>query len=287
MDQIISREVLAHFPLAPHSPVRITLEYGAEIFIPVLEVPRKLPLAPPFGPSPCPPDWAPLQARMQEAHEYCDHWPLGLPPSQGEKAQVLDQCYASFADAFEEALCLKLDVPWMRRSQRGAPARIKKVPARRRGRNDFKAWASFIRPLYWLKRWVQTALKYAQHYETGLPSAYGLRDDLQDSYAEFRSIPVLIQLHSRAQELTEALILDELAGFEVQHVNVEAFTDLLQAVDATRKSCGCSRRDTSRPGGNGSRTQCTPGTLDGPIGGQPIGNLGGPWRPHQASRGSP
>jgi hypothetical protein len=197
----------------------------------VLEVPRKLPLVPPHGPAQSPPDWAPLQERLQAGHEYYDHWPLGRPPSQGEKAQVLDQCYTQFADLFEETLCLLMDVPRQRRSQRGAPARIKRVQARRRGRAHFQAWTSFVRPLYWIKKWVQTALRYVQGCETELTSAVGLRDDLQDAYSEFRSIPTLIQLYTRVQELTEALILDEHAGFDVPSINVAAFTDLLQAVD--------------------------------------------------------
>ena len=89
-----------------------------------MEVPRKLPLVPPLGPAQVPPDWAPLQARLSEAHTYYDHWPLGIPSSQGEKAQILDQCYGTFADVFEETLCVLLDVPRQRRSLRGEPARI-------------------------------------------------------------------------------------------------------------------------------------------------------------------
>ena len=231
IDQVISREVLRHFPLAPHSPVKIILEYGEEVYVPVLEVPRKLPLVPPFGPAQLPPDWAPLQARLSEAHTYYDQWPLGRPPSQGEKAQVLDQCYGTFADVFEETLCVLLDVPRQRRSQRGAPARIKRVQARRRGKAHFQAWNTFIRPLHWLKKWVQSALRYVQGCDTELQSAIGLKDDLLDAYSEFRTVPVLIQLFARAQELTEALILDEHAGFDVPSLNVEAFSDLLQAVD--------------------------------------------------------
>ena len=70
-------------------------------------------------------------------------------------------------------------------------------------------------------------MRYVQGYETELIPAANFKDDLQDCYAEFRTIPELILLYSRAQELTEALVLDEFAGFDVPSINTEAFTDLL------------------------------------------------------------
>ncbi len=89
-----------------------------------------------------------------------------------------------------------------------------------------------MRPLYWLKRWVQSALRYVQGGEVEVTSALGLKDDLLDTYSEFHSVPSLILVYARAQELVEALVLDEHAGFNVPCLNVEAFTDLLQAVDS-------------------------------------------------------
>ena len=118
--------------------------------------------------------------------------PIGLPPAQGERAQVLDQCYQTFAEALERQHCRKLDVPLQRRSTRGAPARIKKALARRRGKAHFKSWTSHARPLHWLKKWVQTVLRYIQAVDSEAVSAVYLQEDLQDCYAEFRTIPELI-----------------------------------------------------------------------------------------------
>ncbi len=230
-EQVISRDVLKDFPLAPHAPVRIVLEYGEEVYIPVLDLPRRLPLVPPIGPTQQPPDWEPLRSRLREAYEYYDIWPLGRPPSQPEKAQILDQCYSTFARIFENTLCVLLDVPLQRRSRRGHPAHIKKVQSKRRGRAHFQSWTSFVRPLHWLRRWVQSALRYVTGGSTELTSALHLKDDLQDTYTEFRSVPSLIQLYARAQELTDALCMDELAGFDVPLINEAAFQDLLRAAD--------------------------------------------------------
>ena len=70
------------------------------------------------------------------------------------------------------------------------------------------SWRSLERPLHWLVRWLQDALRYAEASDCDA-TAESLAADLGDCPAEFRCVETLIGLHHRARSLIAALLRDE------------------------------------------------------------------------------
>ena len=112
--QVESVKVLRDIPLAPHSPVRLRRHANAVECVPVLKMPTRLPLVPPFGPTPKPQSWQPLADRVNAAHRWFDDEEL----DQQARLRTLDEVYQDFAERFEDHLCSVLDAPKRRRSGR-------------------------------------------------------------------------------------------------------------------------------------------------------------------------
>ncbi len=128
--------VLGEFPLKPHSPMRLTGKVGELEWVPVLDMPYRIPTELPFGPSQEALDWTALGDWVEAAHQYVANY----RGSQWEHVQVLDQVYGEFVDAFEAQLYLRTDTPRRRHSTGGRPLRIRWVESSRRAERQLKSW---------------------------------------------------------------------------------------------------------------------------------------------------
>ena len=217
--------VLEGFPLKPHLPVSVAFRVGQLEWVPVLDMPPKLPTEVPFGPRREPLDWRELAGRVEEAHAYVTNY----SGSQWESVQALDQVYSDFVVAFEEQICQLTDVPKRQRSGRGRPPRIRWVEGSRRAKGQFKSWQTLDRPLVWVTQWVQHVLRYIAGIETDTSAAF-LAMDLEEAPAEFESIPGLIGIQQRARILIKAMEMDERSQFSCGDLNAAAFQHFLAEV---------------------------------------------------------
>jgi hypothetical protein len=209
------------FPLTPHSPVRLTCNAGSQAMKPVLELPTKLPLERPFGPSKEAESWEHLQEAMEAAERQLteERW------EQREQAQLLDVIYGDFVTAFEREVCAQTDTPLRRRSNRGRAPRIRMVASSVSAATHLQSWHSLDRPLHWLHSWTMSVLRYIQAMggSDSATTAEWLARDLEDCPAEFRSMPPLIGLHAQAKLLIKAMVRDERSGFSSASLNTTAF----------------------------------------------------------------
>ncbi len=223
-EQCSEAEVIHDFPVRPHSPVRITRRIGTVDKVPVLNMPPRLPLKIPFGPALQEHDWSELEAMTAEAHRQfsAEHAPV-----QQEKLQILDQVYTTFVSYMELQICALTDTPPRARSSRGKPPRIRWVTAAERAQTHFPSWTSLDKPLHWLCTWTQEVLRYLTGGTEGEHSrARHLREELDESPVEYRSVPALIGLLIQATQLADALVIDEQRGTTCPSVNSAAFGDL-------------------------------------------------------------
>jgi hypothetical protein len=149
-------QVIEGFPLKPHLPVQLRLRIGCIEWVPVLEMPTKLPTEIPFGPRLEPMDWREIDELVEQGHRYMTDY----SGTQWEGVQVLDQIYAAFVVAFETQICQLTDVPRRRNSGRGRPPKIRWIDGSRRAARQFKSWHTLDRPLMWLTQWTQCVLRY-------------------------------------------------------------------------------------------------------------------------------
>jgi hypothetical protein len=107
-EQISEVKVLHGFPLRPHSPVLLRRRVGLIDKVPVLQMPPRIPLHIPFGPSLPEHDWSSLEDYTEEGHQLleAEHY-----PSQPERIQILDQVYAKFVTAMEAQISSLTDTP--------------------------------------------------------------------------------------------------------------------------------------------------------------------------------
>ena len=103
-ERVVGVTVLRDFPLRPHSPVRCVLEISAGSKTPVLDMPPRLPLVAPFGPTLQPRCWRLLADRMDNALRSC-----GEGISQRERQRILDSAYAHFVEEFERQICVRAE----------------------------------------------------------------------------------------------------------------------------------------------------------------------------------
>ena len=223
-DRVTDVTVLKGFPLKPHSPVLCTLEVSADSKTPVLEMPPRLPLQPPFGPALKTRNWSTLAQRIGDALDLCER-----QSSRREQQQALDSVYAHFVSEMERQVCERTDTPRRMRSRRGRPPRVMWVDPARRCQEHRASWRSLIRPLQWIQSWIQDVLRYISGTFPD-SSATLLMHDLEECPVEFRQIPSLIGMHQRAKVLIGALAADESSGATCAVLNSAAFNELYSAV---------------------------------------------------------
>ncbi len=154
-ERVTTVRVLKDFPVRPPSPVLCTLEVSPDGKVPALDVPPRLPLHAPFGPSLPHRDWRTLSGRIDAALAYCDG-----EHSQREKQQMLDEVYVHFVAELEQQVCERTDTPRRRRSRRGRAPRIRWIDVTTRCQEHRASWRTLVRPLQWIQSWTQDVLRY-------------------------------------------------------------------------------------------------------------------------------
>ncbi len=225
---ISSVQVATDAPISPHRPVALRANLKGDNLVPVLQMPQRIPVHPPFGPRPEPSCWEDLHRTMMGLREVCTRGTRSSAEegftrrAPGYRQPLVDAAYAQLIGAVEREVGLITDTVLKDPGYRASPPRIIMVPAATRCCLRKKAWKTFG-PQY---RWLLNKLHETQACVQG-GSLSWLTEILAESLEippDFHGAASLLEDHHRFCQLLGALQSDWVSGaltLEIAHLAID------------------------------------------------------------------
>ncbi len=155
-----------------------------------------------------------------------------------------------------------------------------------RAQRQFKCWRSLERPLHWMRRWTQDAIRQVAEHSVGdaaITALEYLAEELNEAPTEYQSVPALIGLWHRANFMMDLMIRDARAGCSLNELNEETLqqfqSEVTSAIEEEQHEQTKNHRAAWRDWVKGAGT-AHPGWVHRWTA------LRQPWRPLKASGGA-